>query len=291
MDSAPHVAGCLITNDIQQVLLLRQPDGTWHLPSAPALAGEEPQHTAHRAAREVAGLTGTIAAELGQIPADTINGTPAHHIYGFAPSTDPMPILALESFGWFHSDNLPGVTATTAAFIRTHAPARRQLPRAQWLATTARSWACAAAIITSPDGRLLLVRSPDTTWWHFVGGMIDAHETGPEGAAREVREETGLDLPAGRLLAVSWQHPEPGLDHTILQFFHDFGTIDPDTVTLRCDDGEIVGWHWFSPHEFDAATGPGRAHLARQALAARHGTDTIVITSRGLSAHSTTPSP
>lgn len=191
-----------------------------------------------------------------------------------------------EERGWFHTDNLPGVDRETAAFLRAYGPKRPHLPRAEWLSTTPRAWMCTAAVVTAPDGRLLMVKAAGATMWNFAGGMLDSHEAAPEGAARELREETGLDLAPGRLLAVSWQHPEPGLDHPIVQFFHDFGTVDPDRVQLSCEDGEIEGWGWFLPAELDCATGATRAKLARVALGARKTGEVAFFAAEGQSAHS-----
>jgi len=43
-------------------------------------------------------------------------------------------------------------------------------------------------------GRILLIQRADTGLWAMPGGALDVGETPAEGAAREVREETGLDV-------------------------------------------------------------------------------------------------
>ncbi|PWJ53521.1 NUDIX domain-containing protein [Quadrisphaera granulorum] len=57
----------------------------------------------------------------------------------------------------------------------------------------------------SDEVRLLLVRGHDAdqverSWWFTVGGGIGAAEDAREAAAREVREETGLDVSAEELV-------------------------------------------------------------------------------------------
>jgi len=56
-------------------------------------------------------------------------------------------------------------------------------------------------LLVDAQSRLLLFRGGDPvapelgTWWFTPGGGLDDGETHAEGAARELREETGLDLP------------------------------------------------------------------------------------------------
>jgi ADP-ribose pyrophosphatase YjhB (NUDIX family) len=63
---------------------------------------------------------------------------------------------------------------------------------------------CAGAVIRDGEGRLLLVRRgrpPSAGLWSVPGGRVEVGETPAQAAVREVREETGLDVNIGELLA------------------------------------------------------------------------------------------
>jgi 8-oxo-dGTP diphosphatase len=53
-------------------------------------------------------------------------------------------------------------------------------------------------------GEILLIRRDDTRTWAFPGGSLDAGELPPDGAAREVEEETGLKVLPVRLVNVDF---------------------------------------------------------------------------------------
>ena len=65
---------------------------------------------------------------------------------------------------------------------------------------------CAGAVIHDESGRILLIRRgrpPSAGRWSLPGGRIEAGETAEAAAAREVHEETGLEVDIGPLLGTA----------------------------------------------------------------------------------------
>ncbi len=62
---------------------------------------------------------------------------------------------------------------------------------------------CVGAIVRDGDGRLLVVQRanpPAAGSWSLPGGRVEDGETDIAAAAREIREETGLDVAVGELV-------------------------------------------------------------------------------------------
>jgi 8-oxo-dGTP diphosphatase len=95
---------------------------------------------------------------------------------------------------------------------------------------------CAGAVVRDDAGRLLLVRrghQPSEGLWSLPGGRIEAGESAAEAAAREVREETGLEVAVGRRLA----SVEIG-DYLV----HDFAAVVVGGELCAGDDATDVRW-------------------------------------------------
>ncbi|SCX52009.1 ADP-ribose pyrophosphatase YjhB, NUDIX family [Klenkia marina] len=63
--------------------------------------------------------------------------------------------------------------------------------------------ACVGGVVHDPAGRLLLVRrahDPDRGSWSVPGGRVEPGEDDATAVVREVLEETGLHVVAGRVL-------------------------------------------------------------------------------------------
>jgi 8-oxo-dGTP diphosphatase len=56
-----------------------------------------------------------------------------------------------------------------------------------------------AGVVVDEAGRVLVIRRRDNGQWEPPGGILERTETFEEGVAREVREETGLDVQVEQL--------------------------------------------------------------------------------------------
>jgi ADP-ribose pyrophosphatase YjhB (NUDIX family) len=61
---------------------------------------------------------------------------------------------------------------------------------------------CSAVLFDNAREKILLTRRADNGLWCLPGGMIEAGESVAEGCAREVLEETGLEVRVTRLTGV-----------------------------------------------------------------------------------------
>jgi ADP-ribose pyrophosphatase YjhB (NUDIX family) len=80
-------------------------------------------------------------------------------------------------------------------------------------------------VVFREDGALLLVRDRAEGAWTVPGGWVDVGESPSEAVVKEVREESGFNVRATKLLAVldRDRHGHPALAHHVYKMF------------LRCD--------------------------------------------------------
>src|SRR5262245_11201908 len=84
----------------------------------------------------------------------------------------------------------------------------------------------AGALIFDQKARLLILRPTYKTGWTIPGGVMEADGESPwEACVREVREECGLTVRAGRLACVDFRRPRPGRPGGI-RFLFDCGRTD-----------------------------------------------------------------
>ncbi|HSO65783.1 MAG TPA: NUDIX hydrolase [Ornithinibacter sp.] len=109
----------------------------------------------------------------------------------------------------------------------------------------------AQGLLRDPRGRVLVCELSYKKEWDLPGGVVDPGESPATCVEREVQEELGIEVRAGRLLAVNWLPPWRGWDDALLYLFdlgvHESGELDPALFLRR----EIAGAHWL--HVPDAA--------------------------------------
>jgi 8-oxo-dGTP diphosphatase len=98
------------------------------------------------------------------------------------------------------------------------------------------------AIVHAGDGHILLLRHrlwPPHHQWGFPGGWAKAGERHEDTVAREVREETGLEVRVGRLLRV-----RSGFRYRV-EFYYE-ATLVSDLDQLVLETSEIIEARVFS---------------------------------------------
>ena len=100
-----------------------------------------------------------------------------------------------------------------------------------------------SAIVFDETGRVLLIQRgqpPAQGFWHAPGGKLEPGESLLEGCCREVREETGLDIVPGAVMAVVERRVE-GFHYLIVDFLASLR--DPQQSSCRPSDDVLdVAW-------------------------------------------------
>ncbi len=89
--------------------------------------------------------------------------------------------------------------------------------------------------------RVLLVEPTYKTNWEVPGGLVELGEPPRKAAARECREELGMDVVVGRLLVMDWVPPRH-LPGDGLMLLYAAGPIDTSQIILPPE--ELKSWLW-----------------------------------------------
>jgi 8-oxo-dGTP pyrophosphatase MutT (NUDIX family) len=109
----------------------------------------------------------------------------------------------------------------------------------------------AATVALRKKGKIAMSQRLDTEhfsgYWQFPGGRRDAGETLWQTALRELKEESGLDIPSTRLEYVADILEDPSCELCALyqvRLFDKEEPVTPDNETKR-----VGPWTWFTPEE------------------------------------------
>jgi 8-oxo-dGTP diphosphatase len=135
------------------------------------------------------------------------------------------------------------------------------------------------ALIWDRAGRVLVVKPTYKSGWSLPGGQMEADgETPWEACRREVREECGLEVTAGRMRAVDFRRPRTGHGGGMRVVF-DCGVLDEAAAAgIVVQEGEIAECRFVSPDTADDLLRPA----VRRRLRAVLSTDAVVYLEEGV---------
>jgi 8-oxo-dGTP diphosphatase len=106
-----------------------------------------------------------------------------------------------------------------------------------WYANLPTFHASAAAFITDPTDRVLLVKPTYSDHWAFPGGGVEPAEFPHHACAREVQEELGITPTVGELLIVDWAPPAGHRARPLIHFAFDCGVLSGvESFALPADE-------------------------------------------------------
>jgi 8-oxo-dGTP diphosphatase len=105
----------------------------------------------------------------------------------------------------------------------------------------------AGGMIFDEAGRLLILKPTYKSGWTIPGGVMEADGESPwEACRREVREECGLDIRAGRLACMDFRRPRPGKPGGV-RFLFDCGTVGGSRLAAIEVQAEEVSEYRLAP--------------------------------------------
>ncbi|MGU3654516.1 NUDIX domain-containing protein [Mycolicibacterium sp. A43C] len=141
-------------------------------------------------------------------------------------------------------------------------------PAERYYGSLARFRQGAGALITTSDGRIIMIDTTYRDFYELPGGAVEHGETPAQACARECREELHHVIEVGRLLAIDHQC-DPGVQGDSVMYIFDGGSIDTHLLGRRGSDAEVTAIVAVTPKELESVTIPRLANRIRGALSAR----------------------
>ncbi len=120
------------------------------------------------------------------------------------------------------------------------------------------------AVVTSEDGRILLVRHTYTAGWHFPGGGVEKNETAESALARELEQETGLKLiGVPELHGIYFNRSVNARDHVLVYLCETHGEVLAKPHSLEIAETKFFDLEQL-PHDIDLGTRRRLEELTKQ---------------------------
>ncbi|GAA1854697.1 NUDIX hydrolase [Myceligenerans crystallogenes] len=123
-------------------------------------------------------------------------------------------------------------------------PSGKGIGSAEHTRSVPRKRSASTMVFTDGAGRVLLCEPTYKQVWEAPGGAVEVDESPRDAAGREVREELGLVVEPGRLVAVDYVPPLEGRTEGLI-FVYDGGRLSEQQAASIClADDELRSWAW-----------------------------------------------
>jgi 8-oxo-dGTP diphosphatase len=132
-----------------------------------------------------------------------------------------------------------------------------------------RAYVAAGVLFFDDADRILLVQPTYKDYWDVPGGYVETGETPAQAAAREIREELGIETTVGPLLVADWApHPDEG---DKLLFVFNGGTLTAEKLgAIRLQTDELASYALRDPAEAVTLLIPRLGRRMAAAIDAHH---------------------
>jgi len=126
------------------------------------------------------------------------------------------------------------------------------------------------ALVTDDRGRLLMGQRSDNGRWALPSGIAEPGEEMAMACAREVLEETGIEIEVQQLISISTIPPTTYLNGDVSSYVDHFFRCRAVAGTAQVGDDESLAVGWFDPDDLPEPSTPRTAELlavaAKQAV-------------------------
>jgi 8-oxo-dGTP pyrophosphatase MutT (NUDIX family) len=127
-----------------------------------------------------------------------------------------------------------------------------------------------SAVVVDDDGRLLLGQRADNGLWSVISGILEPGEDPAVGLAREVLEETGVEVVVDALVAVTVTEPVRYPNGDLSQYLDLAFLCRPASpaaaAAAHVADDESLAVEWFAPDALPDAVTPSTTERVGHAL-------------------------